>query len=155
MIGPQPGHNPDKWPLEHISDIIPISIFAYPYVLLSTPLINALQSRLPLLIRIYNGCPSSIPLAPGHGYYIKNYILSNHINTQGRGFKGFRSLISIHLTEVELLLPTAIYGISNNAAIANVTGVNTRNIWHATQIISSVINRPRLSIEYMYIIGKV
>ena len=45
-----------------------------------------------------------------------------------------------------------MYGITNAAALPNATGVNTRNIWHATQTITEKINRQRMVGDYLYII---
>jgi hypothetical protein len=129
---------PPRWPLEYIDNTVP-EVSAQPVALLETPLVNPLETRLSLLAMVFSTTPlegvDHVPLDAA----FKPKGMVRH--WPYRGFKGFRRKIEAGLLTPDTALPTIVFGITNIAVTPNTTGVNTRNIWHATLPITELVNR--------------
>jgi hypothetical protein len=65
---------------------------------------------------------------------------------------GFRNKTVESLLQVDVELPTIVFGVTKMAALPNTTGVHTRNVWHDVVAVTDQINRLRTSKDYLYIL---
>jgi hypothetical protein len=65
---------------------------------------------------------------------------------------GFRNKTVESLLQVDVELPTIVFGVTKMAALPNTTGVHTRSVWHDIVAVTDQINRLRTSKDYLYIL---
>lgn len=144
--------SPMRASAEEVLHIIP-TICPKPRTLLLEPTINPLECRLSELCAIFSSIgeegidfpPLDAPSKPVG--LCRHWPLRNH--------HGFHRKVEIALLGVDPVLPTIAFGVTKAAAQENVTGVNTRNVWHSTLAITEHIARPRTAKDYEYIIRKI